>query len=79
MTTIREEVAVMRSEIVGIKEAQSSMKDDISKVLEKLEALPDRFDQRYASKTVERAVYGMIASVCLSVLSALLYLVVANP
>ena len=49
---------------------------DIKVQIAKLpEAVLEKADERYASKTVERAVYGIIGSLCLAVLLALYELV----
>jgi hypothetical protein len=46
------------------------------KVAELPERVLEKADQRYASKTVERAVYGIIGALTLTVLEAIVELVI---
>jgi hypothetical protein len=43
------------------------------------EALDRRYDERYASKTVEKLMYGGVAVVLTAALAAVIYLVAAQP
>jgi hypothetical protein len=43
------------------------------------ESLDRRYDERYASKTVEKLMYGGVAVVLTAVLGAVIYLVAAQP
>lgn len=49
--------------------------DSMDKTLERIEAKIDCLDERFASKNVERLVYGLVALILTSVVGALIALV----
>jgi tetrahydromethanopterin S-methyltransferase subunit G len=67
-------------EIATIKKDVKETKDEIKVIHNKIDELPDRLKNQFASKErfelVEKAVYSTIGLICFIVISAVVYLVV---
>jgi hypothetical protein len=74
------EWGMMSVEIATIKKDVKETKEEIKIIHSKIDDLPDKLKEKFASKErfelVERAVYFVIALMCGLVISAIVYLVI---
>lgn len=59
-----------------LSELKNDFKDNFKEIFDKLDALPDKFDGRYANKTTQQIVYGLVTVILVAVASSVVYLVV---
>jgi len=59
--------------VLTMEKKLNSVRDEI---IEKINILPEKFDERYASKLSEKIVYGTVGTVITLVVTALVYFVI---
>lgn len=78
-----------KARLIALEDSQKKLMDKIDDLIEtvnnieiSIAGLPEKIfekgDERYASKTSEKLVYGMVGAILFSVLSSLLYLVLKH-
>jgi hypothetical protein len=79
MDNIQAQLDDNKAEHKTIMEQLKDFSDKLTELMLKVEGLPskilERADERYASKTTEKAVYGLIGAICLAVVYALVELI----
>lgn len=79
MDNIQAQLDDNKAEHKTIMEQLKDFSDKLTELMVKVEGLParilERADERYASKTTEKAVYGLIGAICLTVVYALVELI----
>ena len=75
-----ERMAKMETDIKYIKErvddTHSILQAEIKRTNDRFDQAKKEYDDRYASKNVERFVYGLIGSICFAVLAAIMMVVI---
>lgn len=74
MCEVRDDVRALSADMRDLKRTAAT-KADVQELIDELRATARRNDDRYAGKLTERIVYGLVATVSLAVLYALLQLI----